>query len=87
MRVNQVGEASNVVKPSRRPASQAARLGEDEVDLGAAETVGRALGKSPAARADKIAQAQALVADTSYPSAAVLDRVAGLLARDIRRTG
>lgn len=87
MRVNQASEPSNVARPSRRPRGQSPGLGQDELALGATETLGRALGTSPAARADKIAQAKALVADASYPSAAVLDHVAGLLAREIRRKG
>jgi hypothetical protein len=84
MRVSPATEASNVAKPSHRPAAQAPRLGEDELALGAAQTLDRALENAPAARADKVAQAKALVADASYPSEAVLDRVAGLLASGIR---
>jgi hypothetical protein len=45
----------------------------------------QSLKDSPQIRPDKVAQASALVADPSYPSADVLDRLAGLLAQHINR--
>lgn len=47
------------------------------------DDINRALDQAPAARADKVAQAKALLADGTYPSDADLGKVADLLARNL----
>jgi hypothetical protein len=45
----------------------------------------QSLKDAPQVRPEKVAQASALVADASYPSDEVLNRMAGLLAKHINR--
>jgi hypothetical protein len=66
-------------------APQKPRLGQDKVVLSGTAALRRSWAQTPAVRADKVAQAKALVADSSYPPPSVTDQVAGLLAQHIQQ--
>lgn len=56
---------------------------QDNVSLNSMDELKKSLNEAPAVRADKVAKAKALVADSSYPSDSTLSQVAGLLADNL----
>ncbi len=64
-------------------ATQKARLEPDKVALNQSQALDSALQQTEAARPEKVSQAQALLNDESYPSGAVIDGVASLLAESL----
>ena len=55
-----------------------------QVDLAKAGALDAALKATPDVRAEQVAKAKALIQDPGYPSAKVVDHVAGVLAKRIR---
>ncbi len=84
MRVSPDGEpaATPGAPPPARAQAATARpeLQADKVSLQGAEAIERAWQQTPAVRPDKVAKAKALLQAHSYPSEAVVDKVAALLA-------
>lgn len=73
-----------MVGVSRQPSPQNTNPEQEPaVDMSQSDDINRALDQAPAARADKVAQAKALLADGTYPSDADLGKVADLLARNL----
>jgi len=85
MRVNPSDGSAAVTASQSRPAVQKNRLESDTLTAEATEGLERALKEAPTVRADKVARAKALLDDPSYPSAAHLDKLASLLARELTR--
>jgi hypothetical protein len=89
MRLNSIGEstatsASAGLAPRKtNAADQKPTLEGDQLTMTDSEGLNRALQQTPTVRADKVAQAKALIADDSYPSAAQVAQVADLLAKNL----
>jgi hypothetical protein len=84
MRVNLNSEAP-VVRAATKPVETAkARLGQDQVALTTTDSLNRSLEQTPAVRVDKVAEAKALVLDTSYPPAVMIRKISALLAIGIQ---
>lgn len=69
--------------PPARPAVRQAEPGADEAAFTNIVNLQNALGGASDVRPDKVAQARSLLSDPSYPSNAVLGRVADVLAGNI----
>jgi hypothetical protein len=80
MRVNPNSEASVVSAIQGRTAAPQPSLGQDKLALTTAETLNRSLDQTPEVRADKVAEAKALVQDGSYPPAVIIRKISALLA-------
>ena len=57
----------------------------DNVSLAGSQKLAEALKQTPEVRPEKVAEAKRLLQDPSYPSDAVLGKVAGLLAQHLQR--
>ena len=69
---------------SNQASSRSPQLAEEPtLSMSQSEALNRALEKSPAVRAEKVAQAKALLAGGSYPSDSDLAKVADLLAKNL----
>ena len=80
MRVNPNSETSAVSAPPGRIASPEPRLGQDQLAATATESLNRSLEQTPEVRADKVAEAKALIQDGSYPPAVIIRKISALLA-------
>ena len=80
MRVNPNSEASAASATPGRTTAPAPRLGQDKLALTATESLNRSLEQAPAVRADKVAEARALIQDGSYPPAVIIRKISALLA-------
>ena len=80
MRVNPNSETSAVSAPPGRIASPEPRLGQDQLAATATESLNRSLQQTPEVRADKVAEAKALIQDGSYPPAVIIRKISALLA-------
>jgi len=80
MRVNPNNEASAVSATPSRTAVPQPSLGQDKLAVAATESLNRSLEQTPASRADKVAEAQALLQDGSYPPAVIIRKISALLA-------
>ena len=56
------------------------RLGQDKMAFTTTESLNRSLEQTPAVRADKVAEAKALILDVSYPPAVIIRQISALLA-------
>jgi hypothetical protein len=87
MYVNPEREATRIagVPPKARTAAAAPapQLQPDTVSLAGTEGLDRAWQQTPAVRPEKVAQAKALLTEEAYPSEAVLDKVAALIAEHL----
>jgi hypothetical protein len=70
---------SQASTPPRKTSSE-----PNQPDLARTDALEAALKATPVARAEQVARAKALIQDPGYPSAKVVDRVAGVLASRIR---
>lgn len=68
---------------SRTPARES-RVEQDNSSMTSSNNLKHALEQTPTVRADKVAAAKALLADGSYPSEAMLGKVADLLAEHLQ---
>ena len=79
----------NPSRPTNSPASQpttksqSAAQTPEPMSLGNAESLKTAINNLPVSSPEQVERAQALVSDTAYPSNDVLNRIAGLLAKNI----
>jgi hypothetical protein len=80
MRVHANSEPSVVAGAQGLSASRGARLGQDKVALATSDTLNRALERTPEIRAEKVAEAQALLQNGSYPPAVIIRKISALLA-------
>ena len=78
---NELTRATKIQVPTR-PRKLAAE--PNQVDLAKTDALGAALKATPEARPDQVARAKALIQDPGYPSAKVVQQVAGVLAKRIR---
>jgi hypothetical protein len=87
MRLNSIGEstATSASLAPRKPSvvDQEPTLEGDQLTTTDSEGLNRTLQETQAVRADKVAQAKALIADDSYPSHAQVAQVADLLAKNL----
>lgn len=67
-----------------KPKAPAVETEANAIDLEASAKLTEALKAVPAVRAEKIAQAKALVADPSYPNDTTLRQVANVIAANIK---
>jgi hypothetical protein len=80
MRVNPNSEASAVAAKSGRTAVPEPRLGQDNLALTTTESLNRSFEQTPEVRADKVAEAKALIQNDSYPPAVIIRKISALLA-------
>jgi anti-sigma28 factor (negative regulator of flagellin synthesis) len=80
MRVNPNSDAAAVTaSAASRPAPQP-RLESDKLALTSSDNLTRALAQTPEVRAEKVAEAKALIQDGSYPPEAIIRKISALLA-------
>ena len=80
MRVNPNSETSAVSATPGRTAAPEPCLGQDQLAATATESLNRSLEQTPEVRADKVAEAKALIQDGSYPPAVIIRKISALLA-------
>jgi anti-sigma28 factor (negative regulator of flagellin synthesis) len=80
MRVNPNSEASAVSATPGTITAPEPRLGLDKVALTATESLNRSLEQTPEMRAEKVAEAKALIQDGSYPPEVIIRKISALLA-------
>ena len=80
MRVNPNNDAAAVSATPRRVAAAGPQLGQDQLALNKTDSLNRALEQTPATRADKVAEAKALIQDGSYPPEVIIRKISALLA-------
>lgn len=80
MRVNSNSEASAVSATPGRTTAPEPRLGQDKLAFTTTESLNRSLEQTPAVRADKVAEAKALIQDVSYPPEVIIRQISTLLA-------
>ena len=73
-------QSTSVPAPPSPPTSA---IQGDRVELDASRSLNEAMAQTPAARAEKIARARELVADSSYPGKDVQEQVARVLAKGL----
>ena len=62
------------------------KVQNDQLSVSGSEGLVQSLRQEADVRPDKVAEARDKIADPSYPSEAMLSRIAGLLARNISQT-
>jgi hypothetical protein len=62
-------------------------MGQDKVAITNTDTLNRALAQTPETRADKVAEARALLQTGSYPPAVIIRKISALLAIQINSRG
>ena len=80
MRVNPKGDLVGITGTPSQTGSGNPRLGADKLSITTIDTLNRALEQTPAARADKVAQARRLVADAAYPPTVLIRKISALFA-------
>ena len=80
MRVNSNSDASAVSATPGRTTAPAPRLGQDQLAFTTTESLNRSFEQTPEVRADKVAEAKALIQDGSYPPAVMIRKISALLA-------
>jgi hypothetical protein len=80
MRVIPNSEATAVPAVVPRSAPAEPRLGQDQLAFTGTQSLDRSLAQSPEVRADKVAEAKALIQDGSYPPAVIIRKLSALLA-------
>ena len=86
MRVNPNSETPEVSGAATQPTRRPARLEQDQLTVTSSEKLSQALEATPAVRAEAVAQARALVRDTSYPPQELINKLAALLAVHLSTT-
>ncbi len=86
MRVNPNSEPSGVTGIPNRPVARQPDLGQDETTIIAADKVDRAFAQTSEVRAEKVAEAQRLVRDVSYPPQVLINKISALLATHLDST-
>lgn len=88
MRVNANGQVQGVTGVSANvKATSTPRLSPDEASVSGVTALHEALEQTPVVRADKVAQAKALVANPNYPGDTLINQVAGVLAKGLKTQG
>ena len=80
MRVNTNSEASAVLATPGRTTAPEPRLEQDKQAFTTTESLNRSFEQTPEVRADKVAEAKALIEDGSYPPAVIIRKISALLA-------
>ena len=70
--------------PAAKPATQAAKAAEDSTEFRAAAALEQALEKTPEVRSDVVDNAKRLVGDPNYPPRETLQKIATLLALQMK---
>ena len=86
MRVNPNSDTTAVTRIPSRASARTPRLGQDETSLAAADQLDKALAATPAVRDEKVAEAQRLVRDVSYPPEELVEKLSVLLASHLSKT-
>ena len=80
MRVNPNNEASVISATPSRTAVPQPSLGQDKMAVAATDSLNRSLEQTPESRAEKVAEAKALLQNGSYPPAVIIRKISALLA-------
>ena len=80
MRVNPNSDASAVSATPGRAVAPQPSLGQDKLAFTTTESLNRSLEQTPEARADKVAEAKALIQNGSYPPEVIIRKISALLA-------
>ena len=80
MRVNSNSAELAVSATPGRTTAPEPRLGQDKLAFATTESLNRSLEQTPEVRADKVAEAKALIQDGSYPPAVIIRKISALLA-------
>ena len=80
MRVNPNSELPVVGATSAPVTASGARLGEDQTAFATSDTLNRALALTPDVRAEKVAEAKALLEHGTYPPEVIIQKISALLA-------
>ena len=85
MRVNPNSEQLNTeplgaTRVSGGTGARETGLGTDQLSFATVEGLNRALEQTPATRADKVARAKSLVADSTYPPPELIQKISALIA-------
>jgi hypothetical protein len=67
--------------PTRPTPAPAAATDPSATDFGTSNSIAESFSQASSTRADKVARANQLLSDPSYPSGAVLNQLAGFLAK------
>ena len=86
MRVNPNSEPSVVAGNVGANTPAAPRLGQDRSAFATSETLSRSLEQTPEIRADKVAEAKALIQDGTYPPAVIIRKISALLANNLDKS-
>jgi hypothetical protein len=84
MRIDANSELARAAKIQATVPPRKTPTTPDMVDLGKTDALNATLKAAPDVRAEQVARAKVLIQDPGYPSAEVVDRVAKVLARNIR---
>jgi len=82
MQINFNINSTSIMKVTTLMAAPGRPKAESETEFSAAAALASALQQTPAVRSSEIARASKLVEDPSYPPAALLKALAGVLVRD-----
>ena len=80
MRVNPNSDLVGITRTSTQVRAGDPQLGADKLSITTVDTLNRALEQTPATRAEKVAEAMTLVADTTYPPTVLIRKISALLA-------
>ena len=83
MRVNPNSDLGGVTRVPIQTGAGNPRLGADKASFTTAESLTSALDQTPATRGEKVAQAQSLVEDYTYPPPVLIRKIAARLAMNI----
>jgi hypothetical protein len=83
MRVNPNSDLGGVTRVPIQTGAGDPRLGADKQSFTTADSLTSALEQTPASRGEKVAQAQNLVDDYTYPPPVLIRKIAALLAMNI----
>ena len=91
MRIDTNSDLARAAKPQaapparNKPTEHNKAVNDNKMDLARTDALDAALKATPDVRPEQVARAKALIQDPSYPSTKVVDQVAGVLAKGIRR--
>ena len=80
MRVNPNSDLVGITRTPSQIRAGDPQLGADKLSITTVDTLNRALEQTPAARADKVAEAKSLIADATYPPIVLIRKISALLA-------
>jgi hypothetical protein len=85
---NQAAATTGIpARPQGQAPAQAPQVEPDKAAFQSSEALDRAWQGTPEVRSEKVAQAKALIQDSSYPSDEVVSRIAALIAERLNAGG